>query len=435
MARTLIRDVLYFTNNEGSYELGYAIVQDGKFIDVQPGTCESPVHQFDDVGWGKGMLILPGFINTHGHAAMSLLRGYADDLPLQTWLSDYIWPAEETLTADDISVGSQLAMMEMLETGTTCFTDMYFHMEKVAQAVIDSGMRAVLGSSLMSILPYSDEMLHAAVAFAKDFQGAGHGRIVTTMAPHSPYTCSPEYIKKIMGQAHKLNVMVQIHLSETRSENKDLKRQYGVSPTILLRNAGLLSQHVLVAHAIYLDDQDIDILAHHNVHVAHNPGSNLKLGSGIASVVSMMARKMSVGLGTDGASSNNKLDMYEEMRLVALLHKGALEYPTAISASEALYMATAGGAKALFLPAGFGTLDIGAPADFQLIDVSGPRYQPANRLLSHVVYASHAGDVRRVFVAGKELYRNGEFLTIDKQRVMFEVNQLVSKLPQNKIRS
>ncbi len=431
----LIRDVLYFTNNEGSFELGYAIVQDGKFVTLKPGTCDSPVYEFDDVIWGKGMLILPGFINTHGHAAMSLLRGYADDLPLQTWLSDYIWPAEETLTANDIAVGSQLAMMEMLETGTTCFTDMYFHMEEVAQTVVNSGMRAVLGSALLSTLPDSDEKLQAAVAFVKDFQGAGQGRIVTTMAPHSPYTCSPEYMKKIMGQAHKLNVMVQIHLSETRSENKEIKQQYGVSPTIFLRNSGLLSQRVLVAHAIYLDDQDIDILAHHDVHVAHNPGSNLKLGSGVAPVISMMARKMHVGLGTDGASSNNKLDMYEEMRLVALLHKGALEYPTAISASEALYMATEGGANALFLPKGFGTLEIGAPADFQLLDVSGPRYQPADRLLSHVVYASHAGDVRRVFVAGKELYRNGEFLTIDKQRITFEVNQIVRKFPQNKCRS
>lgn len=431
----LIRDVLYFTNNEGSFELGYAIVQDGKFVTFKSGTCDSPVHEFDDVIWGKGMLILPGFINTHGHAAMSLLRGYADDLPLQTWLSDYIWPAEETLTANDIAVGSQLAMMEMLETGTTCFTDMYFHMEEVAQTVVNSGMRAVLGSALLSTLPDSDEKLQAAVAFVKDFQGAGQGRIVTTMAPHSPYTCFPEYMKKIMGQAHKLNVMVQIHLSETRSENKEIKQQYGVSPTIFLRNSGLLSQRVLVAHAIYLDDQDIDILAHHDVHVAHNPGSNLKLGSGVAPVISMMARKMHVGLGTDGASSNNKLDMYEEMRLVALLHKGALEYPTAISASEALYMATEGGANALFLPKGFGTLEIGAPADFQLLDVSGPRYQPADRLLSHVVYASHAGDVRRVFVAGKELYRNGEFLTIDKQRITFEVNQIVRKFPQNKCRS
>lgn len=431
--RTLIRDVLYFTNDEGSYELGYAIIQNGKFVHFHSGICESPLAEFDDVVWGKGMLLLPGFINTHGHAAMSLLRGYADDLPLQTWLSDYIWPAEETLTPDDIYVGSQLAMMEMLETGTTCFTDMYFHMEKVAEAVIESGMRAVLGSTLLGILPDSDELLHASVEFVKDFQGAGDGRIVATMAPHSPYTCSPEYLKKVIGQAHKLNVMYQIHLSETRSENKELKRQYGVSPTILLRNVGLFSQRVLVAHAIYLDDQDIDILADHNVHVAHNPGSNLKLGSGIAPVVSMMARQMSVGLGTDGASSNNKLDMYEEMRLVALLHKGALEYPTAISSYEALHMATAGGAKALFLPTGFGTLDIGAPADFQLIDVSGPRYQPASRLLSHVVYASHAGDVRRVFVAGKELYRNGEFLTIDAQRVIYEVNQVVRKFPQNKM--
>ena len=417
--RRLIHSIAYIDDDSGeNISHGYLITNGDRIESINQGDHLGDQIHFDEIIDGSNRLVLPGFINTHGHAAMSLLRGFADDLPLQSWLSQLIWPAEDLLTAEDIYIGTQLAMLEMLETGTTTFTDMYFHMDRVADAVVDAGMRAVLGRGMVALGNSGEQSLAESQSFIRDYHLAGEGRIHATLAPHAPYTCPADFLGKVMMAAETLKVPLQIHVSETKREVEESYEQYGVSPVKWLADQGLFEFPVIAAHCVHVNDEDISLLQQHHVHVAHNPGSNLKLGSGVASLVSFLNHNIQVGIGTDGASSNNKLDMFEEMRLVALIHKGVNLQATAIDALTALHLSTAQGAKTLFLESELGTLHPGAPADFQLIDISGPRYYPRHSLLAHAVYSSHGGDVTDVFVAGKALFRNREYLTLDKEKIL-----------------
>ena len=426
--RRLIHAVSYIDDNGGTIDHGYMITRDDRIEAIAPGEPVEDRSRFDEVIDGSNRLLLPGWVNTHGHAAMSLLRGFADDMPLQTWLSELIWPAEDQFSADDIQVGTQLAMLEMIETGTTTFTDMYYEMDRVADAVIEAGMRAVLGRGLVAVNNKAERSLAEGKAFIRDYHLAGEGRIHANLAPHAPYTCPADYLSKVMAAAETHKVPMQIHVAETRREVEDAYEQYGVSPVRWLADLGLYEFPVIAAHCVHVNEEDIRILSQKRVHVAHNPGSNLKLGSGVAPLAAMLAHGVQVGIGTDGASSNNKLDMFEEMRLAATLHKGVNLEATNIDALTALRLATVEGAKTLFLEAGLGTLDINAPADFQLIDISGPRYYPRHSLLSHVVYSSHGGDVTDVFVAGKPLLRNREYMTLDKEKILAAADRVRIKL-------
>ncbi|MHB1628783.1 MAG: amidohydrolase [Bacilli bacterium] len=427
--RLLIKDIAYIDAQSGAVtERGYMIVDGPRIEAIGPGDSGQR-GPFDETIDGSGRLLLPGFINTHGHAAMSLLRGYADDTPLERWLNDLIWPAEAQLSAQDIRVGAQLAMLEMIETGTTTFTDMYMHMDQVATAAIEGGMRAVLGRGLVGLAPNAPQMLVEAEAFVREFEGAGDGRIRTNLAPHAPYTCPPEYLKRILALAERLGVPLQIHIAETAQEVAESRAQYGLTPTELLHREGLFAFPLVGAHCVHVSDHDIELLAESRVHVAHNPGSNLKLGSGVAPLVKFLERGVVVGLGTDGAASNNKLDVYEEMRLCALLHKGVLQSATAVTAAQAFWLATGGGAQTLFLEQGLGLLQAGAPADFQFVDITGPRYHPRHSLLSHIVYSSHAGDVTDVFAAGRPLLRKRQFVTLDKEKIVAQAQTIAAKFP------
>ncbi len=426
--RLLIKDIAYIDAlSDAVTESGHMIVN-GALIEAIGSGDGMGYGPFDEIIEGTDRLLLPGFVNAHGHAAMSLLRGYADDMPLEQWLNDLIWPAEAQLSAADIGIGTQLAMLEMIETGTTTFTDMYMHMDQVAAAVIAGGMRAVLGRGLVGLAPNAAEMLTQAEAFVSEFEGAGDGRIRTNLAPHAPYTCPPEYLKQILPLAERLGVPLQIHIAETAQEVADSRAQYGLTPTELLHREGLFAFPVVGAHCVHVTEQDIELLAENRIHVAHNPGSNLKLGSGVAPLVKFLERGIVVGLGTDGAASNNKLDLYEEMRLSALLHKGVLQSATAVTAFQALRLATRGGAETLFLDPKLGSLQAGAPADFQLVDISGPRYYPRHSLLAHIVYSSHAGDVTDVFVAGRPLLRKRQFMTLDKEKILAQAQSIAKKL-------
>ena len=425
--RRLIHSLSFLNEHGGNILNGYLITNDVRIEELSGGVCPHDKAFFDEVIDGTNRLLLPGFVNTHGHAAMSLLRGFADDLPLQSWLSDLIWPAEDLLTPDDIYLGTQLAMLEMIETGTTTFTDMYFHMDRVADAVIESGMRAVLGRGLVAVGDGGDKSLAESEAFIRDYHLAGNGRVHTNLAPHAPYTCSADYLKKVMNVADKLQLPIQIHVSESKSEVEDSYKQYGVSPIKWLADLGVFHFPVVAAHCVHISDEDINLLQKHRVHVAHNPGSNLKLGSGIAPLIAMLDAGIQVGIGTDGASSNNKLDMFDEMRLAALIHKGHNLQATAIDAQTALGLVTEQGAKTLFLDAELGKLTPGSPADFQLVDISGPRYYPRHSLLSHAVYSSHGGDVTDVFVAGTPLLRNREHVTLDKEKILSAASRIGAK--------
>jgi 5-methylthioadenosine/S-adenosylhomocysteine deaminase len=274
-----------------------------------------PIGTVDRIIEGKNKLVMPGLINTHTHAAMTLFRGYADDMPLMDWLEQKIWPAEARLNMDDIYWGTMLAICEMIRGGTTCFADMYFHMGEVARACLESGIRASLAQGLIGIdgLQEGEKRLEASKELVAQWHGAG-GLITIMLGPHAPYTCPPQYLEKVLAVAGALKVPMHIHLAETRGEVQDCLDSWGKRPIALMESIGLFTQPVLAAHCVHLSEDEIEILARRQVSIAHNPGSNLKLGSGIAPLVDLLEQGALVSLGTDGAASNNNLDMIEEMR-------------------------------------------------------------------------------------------------------------------------
>lgn len=398
---------------------GYMLVEDDriKYIGETFPEGEEETETID----GKNLLFLPGLVNTHGHAAMSLLRGCGDDLALQVWLQEKIWPMEAKFTADDVYWGTSLSVLEMLRGGTTTFLDMYDHMDQVAKVAEASGIRAVLTRGVIGLCPpdVQTAKLADAVAFAKTWHGAANGRITAMMSPHAPYTCPPDYIEKIVQAAHDLDLPLHTHMSETRAEVEQNVKDYGSRPAEHLLKLGLFSRPSLVAHAVHLLDEEIELLAAHHVGVSHNPGSNLKLASGVARVPELLKAGVTVSLGTDGAASNNNLDMFEEIRLAALIHKGVSGDPTAVPALTALQMGTEYGAKSVFLPE-VGRLQAGMKADFIALDTDQPHMLPKTDYISHVVYSAGPKDVKHVWVDGARIVKDGECLTMDEERVRHE---------------
>jgi len=371
---------------------------------------------------GKGLLFLPGLMNTHGHAAMSLLRGHGDDLALQVWLQEKMWPMEGKFTSKDVYWGTSLSVLEMLKGGTTTFLDMYDHMDQVAKVTDESGIRAVLMRGAIGLCPEDVQMakLAEAVQFAKDWHGKADGRITTMMSPHAPYTCPPAFIEKFVQAAHDLDLPMHTHMSETAAEVQQNVNEYGLRPVAHLEKLGVFTRPTLVAHAVHLTDEEIETLARYNVSVSHNPGSNLKLASGVARVPDLLRAGVTVSLGTDGAASNNNLDMFEEMRLAALIHKGVSGDPTAVPALEALRLGTVYGAKSIGLDQVTGLLRAGMKADFIAVNIDQPHYKPHTDLISHVIYSGAAQDVWHVWVDGKQVVKDRECLTLDEEKIMRE---------------
>lgn len=380
----------------------------------------SPEDHYDRTIAADKFALLPGFINTHGHAAMTLLRSVADDLPLKSWLEEKIWPLEARLDSDRVYWGTMLAIAEMIRGGTTTFTDMYFFEDAVARAAEETGIRAVLSRGLVALGPNFNTALAESRDFVRSWQGRAGGRITTQLGPHAPYTCPQPHLDRILELAAELGVPLQIHVSETPGEVEGSYKQYGKSPVEVLEEAGMFKFPVLAAHCVNISSKDADILARYDVRVAHNPTSNLKLGSGIAPVPELLAKGVTVGLGTDGAASNNNLDMLEEMRLAALIHKGVNNDPTLISAAGALDMAMRSGARALFLEGETGWISEGLKADLILIDLDKPHLTPRHNLEAHLVYSAQSADVSLVMVDGVILMENGRLTKMDEERVLFE---------------
>jgi 5-methylthioadenosine/S-adenosylhomocysteine deaminase len=364
---------------------------------------------------GSRLLFMPGLVNTHGHAAMSLLRGYGDDMVLQAWLQEKMWPMEEKFTGDDVYWGTSLSVLEMLKGGTTTFLDMYDHMDRVAE---HSGIRAVLMRGVIGLCPeeVQNQKLAEAVTFARNWHGKADGRITTMISPHAPYTCPPDFFMRFVQAAHDLDLPMHTHMSETLREVEQNAADYGLRPVAHLEKLGMFTRPSLIAHGVHLNDEEIEILARHKVGVSHNPGSNLKLASGVARVPELLRAGVKVSLGTDGAASNNNLDMFEEMRLAALVHKGVSGDPTAVPAPEALLMATQYGAESVFLNQ-VGRLAAGMKADFIAIDIDQPHLLPHSDLLSHAVYSASAKDVEHVWVNGKQVVKHGQCLTLDEEEI------------------
>ena len=380
---------------------------------------------------GKGKVLMPGLVNCHTHIPMSLLRSYADDMALHTWLYEHIFVVEAKLTAEDVYWGSQLALLEMVAGGTTCFADMYYFIDKIAEATAESGMRGLLSRGLINgavLEDYSeDDRLNEAISVFRDWNGAFDGRIRIALAPHAVYTCSPQYIRAIRDTAEKLNAYVHVHVDETVKEHNDCLQQYGKTPVKHLYGTGLFDLPTIAAHCVHVTDRDMDLMKEKNVTFVHNPGSNLKLASGIAPVPDALEKGLNVALGTDGASSNNNLNMWEEINLASLIHKGVRLDPLTVNAGESFRMATANGAKAL----GFsetGKIEEGFCADMIIIDAQKPHYFPKHNLISNIAYAAQASDVETVFVDGKILYHKGEYKTLDKEKILYNVEKTCNRL-------
>lgn len=371
-----------------------------------------------------GFIVMPGLINTHTHIAMALLRGISDDVPLMEWLNEHIWPVEAHMGYNEILIGAKLGALEMLKGGTTTFVDMYPYEEAVAEASEEAGIRAVVSPCAMDFrMPHFEEDWRAV---QKRFSNSN---LVSMMiGVHAIYTCSPENMKHAMELSEQLSTGIHIHHSETKDEEKTVRERYNANPTEHLVNVGLIKRPTLAAHCVYMSDEDITAFAENNVSVAYNPQSNMKLASGIAPIAKMLDAGVNVSIGTDGASSNNDLDMWDEMRTASLLQKVNTMNPCVLTAYQVLQMATVNGAKAIGKEGELGILQEGALADIILVDFEKPHLYPHTNLISELVYSCHASDVDTVIVNGEIVVENRKCTTMDETKVCTDAQNTIEKL-------
>ena len=407
-------------------------VENGAITYVGPA-ADAPPFQADEIRGGEHLVAMPGLINTHCHAAMTLLRGYADDMALEPWLQEKIWPFESGLEEEDVYWGTQLAIAEMIRNGVTCFADMYFFHRRATEAMLESGIRACPSASIIGVFPDVPGQIAEARSYVSDAAGAGDGRILPCIAPHSLYTCEREHWTAVVDAAGELGAPIQTHASETRTEVEEVRKRWGATPIQTLESLGALDVPLIAAHCVHLDEADLEIMARRRdgrsaVRVAHNPTSNCKLASGVAPVSELRRREIDVGLATDGTASNNRLDIWSEMRLTALLHKAVELDPTSLAAAEVLEIGTLGGARVLGLEEKVGSLETGKRADVVLVDFHQPHLHPPHDVVSHLIYSAQAADVTSVIVDGRFLYDGGEHLTVDVERAMAEVDARARRL-------
>lgn len=372
-------------------------IREGRFSDLN-APQHAPARQIIEA---QGFILVPAFYNTHTHAAMTLLRGYADDLELWTWLTKYVWPREAKLTAKDIYEGSRLAILEMIKSGTVFFNDMYFEEDETAQAAADMGVRAAVGSTFADRM--GDKAIAAAIEKISSWKSPAPGRVMMTSAPHAPYTCGPELLRRTWEAAIENHVPYHIHVAETKKEVDDCFKQYGMTPVRWLDHLGVLGPQTIAAHVVWVDDEEIEILKKRQVVISHNPCSNMKLSSGIFRSKDLQHAGCRITLGTDGTASNNNLDLREEMKFAALLAKVRYDSQT-LPAKEVMRWATRNGAQAFGLDAG--EIRQGALADCLLLNPENERMVPAHNLISDWVYAADSACIDTVICAGRVLMRH-----------------------------
>ncbi|WP_235338342.1 amidohydrolase [Paenibacillus wulumuqiensis] len=414
------------------------IMIDGDRIEAIVPTASNGEHllehaAFDKKEWqiidGTDMAVMPGLINAHQHTPMSLLKGFSDDLKLMDWLEQKMFPAEARMTAEDIYWGSKLSMAEMIRSGTTTFADMYIHMNEIASAVEETGMRASLTRGLVFGDDRAEARIMEAIDLVKRWQGAADGRITTMFGPHAPYTCPPEQMREIIALAEQYERPVHIHLAETVEEVSIIRERYRQTPAEYLYQLGLFEKlHVMLAHGVHLNHRDIGYLRGMRGGVVHNPVSNLKLGCGIAPIVTLQQQGITVGLGTDGAGSATTLDMFAEIKAAAWMQKLDYGDPTRLSAYEALQLATIGSARLLGLDHETGTLEAGKKADLIMINLAQPHLQPVHHLYSTLAYAAVGGDVHTTMVNGQLLMHKRRLLTLDEPKVLEEAGTRAKRI-------
>ncbi len=377
----------------------------------------------------KGRIVLPGLINTHSHAPMSLLRGVADDLKLDVWLEKHIFPLEaKHVTREFVEWGTALACLEMIRSGTTTYADMYYYEDQIAEVTARAGMRGVLGETILQYATPDSKTTEEALAYADRFirRWKSSPLIIPAIAPHAPYTNTAESLKACKLLADKHGVPLMIHVSETKDEAEQNRAKYGMNPAQWLQSLGILGPNVLFAHGVWLDEADLAIVQKHRVSISHNPESNMKLASGTAPVPRMLSLGITVGLGTDGPASNNNLDMFEAMDFAAKLHKLVSMDPTVLPASQVFEMATLGGARALKMDQEIGSLEKGKKADLILIETNAPHLQPLYNVYSHLIYSIKGRDVRTSIINGKVVMLERKVLTMDEARILRKAKEYQS---------
>ncbi len=382
----------------------------------------------------RGKIVLPGLINTHNHAPMVLFRGIADDLKLLDWLENYIFPAEaKNVTREFVEWGTRLACLEMIRSGTTTYADMYYFEDQVAEATSQAAMRGVLGETIIQFPVPDNKTPEQALAYTEKFikRWKGSPLITPAVAPHAPYTNSGETLKACKALADKYGVPFIIHVSETRDEGRQIKEKYGTTSTLWLQQLGVLGPNVLFNHAVWLTEEDMEVVRKHGVAVSHNPESNMKLASGTAPISRMLALGIPVGLGTDGAASNNNLDMFEVMDFAAKLHKLISLDPTVLPARQVVEMATIGGARALHMDKDIGSLEPGKKADFILVDTGMAHALPLYNVYSQLVYDLKGADVRTSVIDGKVVMLDGRVLTLDDAKTKQKARELQTRVIQS----
>ncbi len=410
------------------------VIEGAEILDICPRVEANARYRGESELRLPGHVLIPGLINAHGHAAMSLLRGYADDLPLQEWLNEQIWPAEARLLSPEfVKAGTELAIIEMIRGGTTCFSDQYFFAEAAAEAVDQLGIRAQLACPILDFAtPWAEDAetaVELTLALAERYRS--HPRIRVALGPHAPYTLGNESLQMLIQTAREEQLPVQMHIHETAQEVSDASAQYGCRPLARLQQLGLINDQLQAVHMTQLSEEEIRLLAAAGSSVVHCPESNLKLASGIAPVTELTKAGVNVALGTDGAASNNDLDLLGEMRTAALLAKGISGDARAVSAYQALQMATLNGARALGIEDFTGSLEKGKQADFALIDLSAPATQPVHDPLSQVVYSASRDQVTHLFVAGEPLMIERELIAIDEHAILEQARHWQQKLAEH----
>lgn len=404
------------------------VVRGNRIAAIRP-TGQPPEPDLDVIE-AQQMLAMPGLINTHSHVPMVLFRGLAEDVPIERWFNDFIWPLESNLTEEAVYWGMQLGLIEMIEGGVTTVADHYFFMDQVARAVEEAGTRAHLGWAVFGSRGL--KALEETAAFAERWKGGAGGRITTCMAPHAPYTCDDGFLRASVEHAKRLGIGIHIHAAEEMNQTRASLERRGMTPIQVLDDTGVLSVPVIIAHGCGLLPEDTERLARYRDHVgiAHAPKTYLKLAMGLTPIPALRRARIPVGLATDGAVSNNTLDVFESLRLMAMMQKHDASDPEVLPISEALDIATRGSAAVLGMGDRLGQLAPGYMADIILVDTSGAHWQPPHNLAAGLVYSARASDVQTVMVDGRVVMRDRRLLTIDKARVITEVARHMERLAQ-----
>lgn len=392
---------------------------------------EKPEGDFDEIKDMSGKLLMPGLINCHNHSPMVLLRGVGSDLPLQQWLFDTVFPIEDRLTADDIKAGSELALLEMISGGTVSFSDMYFEPETTIRAVAESGMKANITRPVQSFdpneTPDQSYRMKEAIGLYDKYNNSFDGRVLVDFCIHAEYTCTETIARAFIEKVNERNGNLHVHLSETKKEHDECVEKYGKTPAEWFDSLGGFDSSAFAAHCVWLTDSDMELFRRKNVSVVHNPTSNMKLASGFAPIQKMLDMGINVALGTDGASSNNNLDMLEEMHIASIIHNGYSLDATVMNADTVIKMATASGDE-VQRRENCGEIKVGNKADIIAVSLDAPHMVPALDKKALITYSAQSSDVAMTMVDGKILYENGEYKTLDKERIYYDINRAVEKL-------